>query len=80
MKSVRSFASSYNPLIVKEEILKIAEESIKDNANLYEKITIVGNEVIEIKNEKKALTNLKNKVSWASDAQSKLEAMIEETN
>lgn len=41
---------------------------------------MLGNEVVEIKNEKKALSNLKQKVHWASDANAKVEALVEETN
>lgn len=47
---------------------------------LYEKIEILGNEVIDLKNEKRAMSNLKQKVHWASDANAKVEALVEETN
>jgi hypothetical protein len=33
-----------------------------------------------MKNEKKALTNLRSRVHWASDASQKVEALVEETN
>lgn len=66
--------------LVKNEFMKLTNESIKETATLYEKLGQIQNEIIEIKNEKKALTNLRSKVHWASDASQKVEALVEETN
>ena len=44
------------------------EESVTENKNLYDKINLIENEVAEIKNERQALTNLRQKVHWAADA------------
>ena len=60
--------------------MKLTNENIKETSALYEKLGQVQNEIIEIKNEKKALTNLRSKVHWASDASQKVEALVEETN
>jgi hypothetical protein len=57
-----------NLFIVKNEFMKLTNENIRETAALYEKLGQIQNEIIEIKNEKKALTNLRSKVHWASDA------------
>eukprot|EP00347_Sterkiella_histriomuscorum_P022366 403330738 len=67
-------------LILRDEFLKITEESIKDSQEVHNKLESMVNEVSEIKNERRALTNLKQKVHWASDASAKVEALVEETN
>ena len=60
--------------------MKIINESVNDHGKLFEKIQNAENEIVEIKNERRALSNLKQKVHWASDASTKLEAIIEEAN
>lgn len=60
--------------------MKLTNENIRETAAVYEKLGQIQNEIIEIKNEKKALTNLRSKVHWASDASQKVEALVEETN
>lgn len=60
--------------------MKLTNENIRETSTLYEKLGQIQNEIIEIKNEKKALTNLRSKVHWASDASQKVEALVEETN
>ena len=42
-------------------------------------MNLMESEVAEIKNERQALTNLRQKVHWAADAQSKHDVDIEET-
>lgn len=69
-----------NYVLVRDEFIKITEENIKDNSDLHGKLETVSNEVIEIKNERSAMSNLKQKIHWASDASSKVEALVEETN
>lgn len=66
--------------LIKDEFLKLTKENIRETATLHEKIGQIANEIIEIKNEKKALTNLRSRVHWASDASQKVEALVEETN
>lgn len=66
--------------LIKDEFLKLTQENIRETATLHEKIGQIANEIIEIKNEKKALTNLRSRVHWASDASQKVEALVEETN
>lgn len=66
--------------LIKDEFLKLTSENIRETATLHEKIGQIANEIIEIKNEKKALTNLRSRVHWASDASQKVEALVEETN
>ena len=48
--------------------MKLTNENIRETAAVYDKLGQIQNEIIEIKNEKKALTNLRSKVHWASDA------------
>lgn len=66
--------------ILKEEVLQQQDEIMKENADFIKRISNLEGEVIEIKNERKALANLKSKVHWASDANAKLEVVVEETN
>ena len=54
--------------LIKDEFMKLTNENIRETAALYEKMGAIQNEIIEIKNEKKALTNLRSRVHWASDA------------
>lgn len=53
---------------------------MRDNADFIKRISALESELIDLKNERKALANLKSKVHWASDANSKLEVVVEETN
>lgn len=66
--------------LIKDDFMKLTNENIRETAALYEKLGQIQNEIIEIKNEKKALTNLRSRVHWASDASAKVEALVEETN
>lgn len=54
---VRELEADVN--VMKEEFLKAIEENIKEAASLFEKIEHISDEIAEIKNERKALTNLK---------------------
>jgi predicted RNase H-like nuclease (RuvC/YqgF family) len=65
---------------VKDEITKVIEVNVRENSDLHHKVETMSNEIIEMKNERRALSNLKQKVHWASDASSKVEALVEETN
>ncbi len=65
---------------VRDEVSKIIEVNVRENMELHQKVEAMSIEIIEMKNERRALTNLKQKVHWASDAQSKVEALVEETN
>jgi len=67
-------------VIVKDEITKVIEVNVKENAEVHQKVESISNELIELKNERRALSNLKQKVHWASDASAKVEALVEETN
>lgn len=53
---------------------------MRENADFIKRIGALESEVIDLKNERKALANLKNKVHWAADANAKLEVVVEETN
>lgn len=53
---------------------------MRDNADFIKRISALESELIDLKNERKALANLKSKVHWASDANAKLEVVVEETN
>jgi len=66
--------------VVKEEFVRVADENIKENAQLYEKISNVESEVADLKDERKALSNLKQKVHWATDANAKLDVVVEEAS
>ncbi|CDW73709.1 UNKNOWN [Stylonychia lemnae] len=67
-------------VVWKDEVLKVTEDNIRDIQAMNQKLDGIATEVIEMKNEKRALTNLKQKIHWASDAQAKVEALVEETN
>ena len=47
---------------------------------MHHKIDALNHEITDIKNERRALSNLRQKVHWASDASAKVEALVEETN
>lgn len=66
--------------IVKDEVTKVIDVNVKENAEVHQKVEAINNELIDLKNEKRALSNLKQKVHWASDASAKVEALVEETN
>jgi hypothetical protein len=66
--------------VLKEEIMGQQDEQTKDTAQFISRLGRLESDVIEIKNERKALANLKSKIHWASDANAKLEVVVEETN
>lgn len=53
---------------VRDEVTKIIEVNVRESMELHQKVEAMSVEIIEMKNERRALTNLKQKVHWASDA------------